>query len=985
MQVPETPIPVEELGLMKRLQTYGDGNATWHSDGTQLGPNEKRFCRELYINIRQFVSQVLAPLLDRITAREMETFTMHDRTHGQKVAHLMWHILAPSTRERLTPPEIGMMVLSAYFHDVGMALSPEERKARLQPGSGLWQKIESQEATNDQLERRRLIVGNAAVPDSVRMRARLELDQAEEILLCNDTRERHATEQRYGETLENLRKFHEQDPVRIVSPDKCLSFDGFSFRKQLIDICVSHNEDADALIRRDSENPERPRFPRQFPCGCCAADLHIIAAVLRVADILDFDRERTPPVLFYYLLPGTYLHDESRAVLEWGKHMAISSWQIGEDAIIFHGRCTDHIIHHTIVQFCSLIQEEITATRETFAAVGGGPWPLLLPSSVRADIHEDGYHYVPYQFKLDDKRIYELLMGGAIYDNPLVGVRELVQNAVDACRLRDNLTRVDQPYVQLGLTGRISVCYEEPSTELSLPVLIVSDTGTGMDEFILQRYFLQVGQSYYRSSEFNRDRMELRRANLDFAPVSEFGIGFLACFLLADRLTVGTAMWEPRRGDTRKRTLVIDGPTRLIRMDESPNQGRERFVGTRVTLYLCRGGKEAPEGGPPTWDEIQRYLRDVCQDLPYRLELEHRVGDEITSSWIDPTPMSPRLPPHLESAALRICVTEKEFGLDGEIVVLHPERAQAAEKEFFETASATLAEPDNAESISDSALIRGGFRVGSVPGLPTCYRIRQASAAKLRLAWENQRDRRYPVPNLARNAPSDQQGVLQQVLRAWVSFCLDHLDELPEGQLRRLGLPYLGRSAWLERYDAFTLYRLARQAWEVDEEKLQAWESGSGDPLRLGIFHDDLQWRVMDLILPRVCSLQMGPECRFYVTPPITGWKTILQGWRSYVTAPISWGPFVEYVGGIRELLAYEYPRNRQLNARFQEDLRQFKGEELSRLFRILCKLVSAARSQRAAELSASDVQLVKRAVVFVGDAWIGSIDGSWRLDSFKI
>ena len=179
-------------------------------------------------------------------------------------------------------------------------------------------------------------------------------------------------------------------------------------------------------------------------------------------------------------------------------------------------------------------------------------------------------------------RVYQLLMGGAIYDNPLMAVRELVQNAVDACSYRDALTQVQEPGFQPDTKNRITITYEEPTDKQPYPILRVADTGTGMDKWAIERWFLKVGRSFYNSTEFNRSRIELRKQNVDFAPVSEFGIGFLSCFLLADRVEVETAMWESMRGDIRKRHLEIDGPTRLIRIRETANEGLKRFKGTSI-------------------------------------------------------------------------------------------------------------------------------------------------------------------------------------------------------------------------------------------------------------------------------------------------------------------------------------------------------------------------------------------------------------------
>ncbi len=295
MQIPETPSSVVELDLMKRLDAYANGSVSWNSDKSEIGTTARQACRTLHTNLTNLVNGLFAFILDRVTAREMETFTMHDRVHGRKVAHLMWHILKPERREQLTPPEIALMLLAAHLHDLGMGLSPAERAVRLGPESDLWDKLEVQDAVRVAIEKLRKQIGDIKVSDSVKRRAEQQLFQAEEALLTQDTRERHATKLRYEEILALLAEFHQKDPTKTPDIEASLSFDGDSIRDKLVDVCVSHNEDADALVGSDEKNLDRPRFPKDFPVGRCGADLHLVAAALRLADILDFDRERTPP------------------------------------------------------------------------------------------------------------------------------------------------------------------------------------------------------------------------------------------------------------------------------------------------------------------------------------------------------------------------------------------------------------------------------------------------------------------------------------------------------------------------------------------------------------------------------------------------------------------------------------------------------------------------------------------------------------------
>ncbi|HEV2879832.1 MAG TPA: ATP-binding protein [Pyrinomonadaceae bacterium] len=1002
MQIPETPSSVVELDLMRRLDGYANGSASWLPGESAIGESAKQACRTLHTNLTNLVNRMFAFILDRVTAREMETFTMHDRVHGRKVAHLMWHILKPERRERLTPPEIGILIVAAHLHDLGMGLSPVERAERLAPESDLWDKLELQDSVRVGIEKLRAQIGDPDASDSVKRRAQQELFQAEEALLTQDTRERHAKRERYEEIINLLAEFHQRNPVQVPDIMASLSFDGFSFLEKVIDVCMSHNEDADALVSNDEKNFDRPRFPTNFPVGCCEADLHTVAAALRLADILDFDRERTPAVLFHYLLPGTLGGLENRSILEWSKHLAISNWHIDKDAVIFRGRSESHIIHHAVVQFCSVIADEIKATHATFSPLGETSWPFILPQSVKADIHEEGYRYVPYKFELDDDRVYSLLMGGAIYDDPLVAVRELVQNAVDACKLRDSLTRLYEDHAEPGKVNRIFIRYEEPTAQCPQARLIVRDTGTGMDAYTLERYFLQVGRSYYNSSDFNQIRVQLRKNNLDFAPISEFGIGFLSSFLLADHLQVETAIWESPRGDTAKRTLTIDGPTRLIRLNEQRNDGFARFKGTQITLFLVPKVSQNKEFSPASWEEIKDYLKEVCQDLPYSLNLEYVVDGNVVKEQIAPLPLTVKVPHHLESATVRIPVNDKEAGLEGEIALINQYVIYKLERALIEDAT-VKATPSSGDKVipavvtktkysHDSALLRGGFKIDQMVGLPRRYNSNIQSGARLRLTWNSRTDKRYLKPNLARNGMSNNWQMISQITRIWLTYCLKHTDELPEELLWEQNIPIvMDKFTWLEEFDALMIYRLAKRGWlthlreqGISDKDFESWEKGKGDALWFN--HDDLNRDLLDLIMPRVTNLQLRGSGIEFINPPRPDWLSVLATCRDYITSPVQWGAFVEYTGEIRDLLLYgDLNSTVSLNSRYQDRFASWDQKEMVQLRVILDDFIESLTEGEEVSLTPSEMPLFRRAVEVAGDLRIGTTSKSWTLDSFGV
>ena len=1006
MRIPEAPHNVVDLDLMKKLDAYANGQDTWYQDGGEVGDDARKACAALHSQLTQLIDRALAPLLDRTMSREMETFTMHDRAHGQKVAHLVWHTLKPERRLRLTPPEIGLLVASAYFHDVGMALNTEEREARLNPDSDLWNRLELDTSLKQAMSTLKKQATDEDASESVRGRFRRKLNQAEEAMLCQDSRSRHATRERYQELMDMLTSFHRQDQ-KIPDARDCMSFDTDCFADKLLDICVSHGEDAEMLAQSDQSNISQPRFARDYPFGCSQADLHMVAASLRLADLLDFDRERTPPVLYHYLLPTVLDLTENRSALEWRKHLAISNWHITDDTVVFRGRCDNHIVHHAIVHFCTEIQQEIDATRSTFGALRGqhDDWPFLIPSIVKADITEVGYTYIPYRFELDDARVYSLLMGRAIYDEPLVAVRELIQNAVDACKLRDAITQLSDPHLVPQTSNRITVRYEEPTKDNPIPRLSVIDTGTGMDAFVLERYFLKIGRSFYNSSDFNEIRVSLTKRNLDFAPVSEFGIGFLSCFLLADHVEVETAMWEPLRSDTLKRTLRIDGPTRLIRLDQDRNDGTGRFKGTRIALSLTRGSTSSSRQ-PPSWEEVNTYLGEVCQDLPYVLELEHVAAGSVDRTRGEPLPLQVDIPAHFATEALRITVHEDEVGMEGEIGLIPASAVDRFEREQAEKGAALIVDssrqyrrPHSRQYDEGSILLRGGFNVGTVPGLPSGPAQRLAFA-RIRLNWQNRADRRYQSTNLARTGISDEPELARAIQRIWLSYLLDNVASLPDGFISNMhvGPASLQSASWLEDYTALHVYSLARSAWAsallggkiASCDPLAAWEAGEGEPLPIGR-GTELSTSLLSLALPRICDAQVSktssdPWSRLLVTTPIPGWREVLAQCSDFISNPPEWGLFMEYAGDISDFLYYtDWDGNSSLNALHADLFSAFAQEDVQQLPHLFLALAQSRALTRRPRLTTGLLDLLTKVTNVAADLHIGYERASWPLGSFSI
>src|SRR6266496_3347452 len=74
----------------------------------------------------------------------MGEFTLHDGDHLFRVLNLMERLAPKKITDRLSVPELLLLILSAFFHDIGMA--PSEREVR--GWLGIW---ENQKPSEEEL------------------------------------------------------------------------------------------------------------------------------------------------------------------------------------------------------------------------------------------------------------------------------------------------------------------------------------------------------------------------------------------------------------------------------------------------------------------------------------------------------------------------------------------------------------------------------------------------------------------------------------------------------------------------------------------------------------------------------------------------------------------------------------------------------------------------------------------------------------------
>ncbi len=322
-------------------------------------------------------------------------FTLHDPGHAFRVAQRMAEIIPSDVLGQLSTYELALLLLSAYLHDIGM--TPEGRKVQTLYSFLLTN--DAQDLSGD--ERRHFErwlderypgttppLSDPANPQTYRV--------ANEIITyyCRD---RHVDwgERWIRDHLATLR-LH--------------TFDGWI--DDLVLLCRSHHDGYNEL-RRDRFNPRYVGSPPVM------VHLRYLAVVLRVADVLEFDPERTPDVIL------RHRNISKASLVYWWKDPAMAIKLEGPRTVIW-ARPQRAQIHKAVETTVRDVNAELSLSRrladETRFQTCPGlatdlphRWDLL--ATVHDDIRprDDSYVYIDGSFRPDTQKLLQLLSGVELY------------------------------------------------------------------------------------------------------------------------------------------------------------------------------------------------------------------------------------------------------------------------------------------------------------------------------------------------------------------------------------------------------------------------------------------------------------------------------------------------------------------------------------------------------------------------------------------
>jgi len=135
-----------------------------------------------------------------------------------------------------------------------------------------------------------------------------------------------------------------------------------------------------------------------------------------------------------------------------------------------------------------------------------------------------------HQFQTEANQILHLMIH-SLYSNKEIFIRELVSNASDALDKLNMLVLTDEKYKDVTFSPRIDIVANKEAKTLT-----IKDSGIGMNEEDLMNNLGTIAKSGTKAFLENLTGDQKEDSNL----IGQFGVGFYACFMVADKVEVTT-------------------------------------------------------------------------------------------------------------------------------------------------------------------------------------------------------------------------------------------------------------------------------------------------------------------------------------------------------------------------------------------------------------------------------------------------------------
>lgn len=481
-------------------------------------------------------------------------YSFHDGSHSRAVLQMIERFLGDTRISRLSATDTFMLLACSYVHDYGMAQTFNKVYDILQsPNFSAFLK-EMEEKSRFLEEEDSWAVGNLL---KVIQENQNELGLGEIYLSLMLALQMYLRPEHWKGVIDVEKDMHGLFEGNI----KQRFVHGL---EGIVEICKCHGQPVEELLKLSP-----------LANGMVGDDYHpcFIAAMLRLGDLLDMDNERFPRWFVDEIAKGRNVIPKL-SFLHYRKHEAVHHLLIMPDRIEITAECGQGTIvgesenererrekeAYDVASLLAEWKDWILDECQDMAVHWNEIAPLDFgrpPGNVTIQIFVNGFAYTSqkkhFQMQMPHERVMELLEGTSIYQDKFVGIREMIQNAVDASLLQlwndvlhnryfsydifkdkisshldlldflqDENARIFQNY---DITVEVVQLMDEGKV-----IVVVKDKGIGIMPEDME-FISNIGSSKEKNERLNR---VIRSMPVWLKPSGVFGIGLQSVFQLTD-------------------------------------------------------------------------------------------------------------------------------------------------------------------------------------------------------------------------------------------------------------------------------------------------------------------------------------------------------------------------------------------------------------------------------------------------------------------
>lgn len=483
-----------------------------------------------------YVDQAYRNVVDYFfcSPRFFPEYTNHGILHIDRMIELCDKLIPDEKLSDIKPRELGILIIAVIMHDIGMFIEEDGMK-KILCGNRSTHKTEFLDDYSWKEEWNRYYHTILRYSDK-KMQRIFGMIDSPKYLLDEKFEVTNKNILIYGDF---LRRNHARLAYEIIN-------DGFPGAK---DIDVLRNieigkeiRDIIGLVARSHGMKLRDTSEYlEGNYGLIAEPKNIrifyLMAILRMADYLDAGYDRASHVIEAMKTIHSVVSKEE---FSWNQVIDYEDydWKLKTETLVIHAdpTCSNQFLK--IENWLHELQKELDLCWAVLGEVYGGSVALSLTirritSNILMERTRKHFekHFVTKRAFLDtNPDILKLLIYPLYNEESKYGIRELLQNAIDACNEREKIERRkgNDEY-----TPQVIVEIDRVRNEFC-----ITDNGLGMTEDVIINYFLISGASFRNSALWEEKFMQDGESQV--VRTGKFGIGVLSAFLLGNYVEVTT-------------------------------------------------------------------------------------------------------------------------------------------------------------------------------------------------------------------------------------------------------------------------------------------------------------------------------------------------------------------------------------------------------------------------------------------------------------